>query len=303
MNKELHKKWLNGTLSEAEKELFEKSSDYPLARKITETAKRFSASQQEQTDPFTDFDPRTKPQTVEKTPVKQLRWQTVALRIAAVFVLGAALYFLFNQNGTYTIATAIGKQETVELPDASHVLLNADSQLHYDAGTWEEERIVSLKGEAWFKVAKGATFVVQTAIGNVTVLGTQFNVRQRDDYFEVSCYEGLVRVSVKEKEIKLPAGTSYRILGENPEVTKIKQLKPDWTKAISSFTNVPVRLVFHEIQAQYPIEIIDQSNRMDEHFTGSFTHTDLRTALRSITEPMNLTFTIENETKVYINAK
>ncbi|OAB81857.1 FecR family protein [Cochleicola gelatinilyticus] len=302
MNEKLHKKWLNGTLSEAEQKSFEQSPDYPIAKKITEEAKRFKASQFESRDDFEIFDPREPNNTTAKVPVKKLNWKTIALRIAAIFVLGAALYFLFNQNQTTTVATAIGQQETFSLPDASRVILNADSKLVYSKSDWEQERAVSLQGEAWFKVAKGKTFTVQTPYGSVTVLGTQFNVRQRANFFEVTCYIGLVKVTAQNKDAEVPAGTSYRLLNEHAEVLEISQRKPDWTKFMSSFTNVPIRLVFEELETQYPIKIIDQSNKGNEYFTGSFTHTDLRTALRALTDPMNLTFEInKDQTKVYIH--
>jgi ferric-dicitrate binding protein FerR (iron transport regulator) len=46
--------------------------------------------------------------------------------------------------------------------------------------------------EAYFQVKKGQTFSVNTTDGVVKVLGTHFNVKQRKNYFEVNCFEGLV---------------------------------------------------------------------------------------------------------------
>ena len=69
--------------------------------------------------------------------------------------------------------------------------LNELSQLEYNASKWDENRSLELKGEAFFDVEKGKRFDVTTEFGNVSVLGTEFNVLSRDSIFKVSCYEGL----------------------------------------------------------------------------------------------------------------
>jgi Fe2+-dicitrate sensor, membrane component len=65
------------------------------------------------------------------------------------------------------------------------VNLNSSSQLSYSKNKWDSKREVTLNGEAFFKVSKGSTFDVITLNGKVSVLGTQFNVKQRENYFEV----------------------------------------------------------------------------------------------------------------------
>ena len=46
---------------------------------------------------------------------------------------------------------------------------------------WKNERSVNLDGEGFFKVAKGSKFDVETSAGTVSVVGTQFNVKNRKD--------------------------------------------------------------------------------------------------------------------------
>ena len=90
--------------------------------------------------------------------------------------------------------------------------LNAKSLLAFNKKDWKQEREVELDGEAFFKVAKGSSFNVITKSGTVTVYGTQFNVKQRDNYFEVICYEGLVGVTYNSQETKLKPGDSFLII-------------------------------------------------------------------------------------------
>jgi ferric-dicitrate binding protein FerR (iron transport regulator) len=55
-----------------------------------------------------------------------------------------------------------------------------------------------------------ANFSVNTTAGVITVLGTQFNVKERN-YFEVHCYEGLVSVTHNNETIKLPPGKHFEL--------------------------------------------------------------------------------------------
>ncbi len=109
----------------------------------------------------------------------------------------------------------IAEKTAVELPDLSQVKLNAQSRLTFNKKSWNKKREVVLDGEAYFKVAKGSKFSVITKDGTVTVLGTQFNVKHRDNYFEVVCFEGSVGVEYKESSVTLKPGYSFLIIDGN----------------------------------------------------------------------------------------
>ena len=79
---------------------------------------------------------------------------------------------------------------------------SAGSELNYNASKWGEKRELELKGEAFFDVEKGKRFDVNTELGKISVLGTEFNVLSRDSIFKVSCYEGLVQVTYGNEKIK-----------------------------------------------------------------------------------------------------
>ncbi|MCH1990057.1 FecR family protein [Achromobacter xylosoxidans] len=80
--------------------------------------------------------------------------------------------------------SAVGEIRSFDLPDGSHVLLGSNSALdvEYDATT---RRVRLLRGEAVFAPAPTGTdeprrFVVATASGSMTALGTRYAVRRRD---------------------------------------------------------------------------------------------------------------------------
>lgn len=85
-----------------------------------------------------------------------------------------------------------GEENTVLLADGTTVHLNAGSKLLYPVRFVGKRRIVTLEGEAYFDVRKDEEhpFVVRTRFGEVTVLGTAFNINAYND--ADACYTTLV---------------------------------------------------------------------------------------------------------------
>lgn len=77
-----------------------------------------------------------------------------------------------------TLVVPRGGEYSLVLADGTKVWLNADSELRYPIQFTGNTREVSVAGEAFFEVTKqeGKPFIVKTSLGNITVLGTQFNV-------------------------------------------------------------------------------------------------------------------------------
>lgn len=78
-----------------------------------------------------------------------------------------------------TITTPRGKDCHLVLPDGTKVWLNDESKLEFPSQFDGGKRVVRLKGEAFFEVAKDKQhpFVVENEYFTTTVLGTVFNVR------------------------------------------------------------------------------------------------------------------------------
>ena len=195
----------------------------------------------------------------------------------------------------------IAQKTLIELPDESQVTLNAVSFLSYNKKEWREVRDVSLEGEAYFKVAKGQTFNVITSSGKVSVLGTQFNVKQRDHLFEVVCYEGSVRVTHLLKTEILKPGDSFLIL-DGKYIAKEKETSsdPSWINNKSYFKSMPFAHVLNEFERQFNVSINFQNVDIEQLFTGSFDHNDKTLALKSITLPLNLKYSIIDENTIVL---
>ena len=136
-----------------------------------------------------------------------------------------------------------------------------------------------------------------TPNGIVRVLGTKFNVKQRDNTFEVVCYEGLVQVFYGSYTEKLSAGNRLLILdGKLVANEKENITEPSWINNQSTFKSLPYKEVIAEFERQYDITIDTQNVNDSQLFTGSFTHNNLDVALKSITLPLQLTYTKTGKT-------
>jgi len=299
MDKEdLLKKWLNDELTPAEKQAFEQEDDFAFYQAIIDNAKQFKASNVSEPESFKDF--QTAYQT-QAAKTKQLDWIKPFLKIASVLVITFGVYFTFFNTNTTKIETLVSEQSTIELPDQSKVRLNANSKIEYKASDWEDNRRLQLEGEAYFKVAKGKTFDVVTTQGIVTVVGTEFNVKQRLDYFEVQCFEGVVKVTTEKITKTLLAGDTFRLLNDVFSQDKTTLLVPQWTKNKSTFKAIPLNAVIAELERQYDINIIVENVDTNRLFTGGFMHDNIENALMSVTQPMGLSFKTNTSNDVVIH--
>lgn len=300
MEKEyLIKKWLDNDLSPEEKEAFRALNDYDSLIKISNYSKFFEAKHYSYKEAMSEFETRIK----GKSKPTFKRWYNPLLKIAAIFIVTLGIYF-FQKNTNTNISANVAEMIVVKLPDSSMVNLNALSKITYNPKTWQHNREVTLKGEAFFKVAKGRTFDVLTNAGKITVLGTQFNVKQRNNYFEVTCYEGLVRVNHKTLNTKLTPGQSFIVINNAHKITYNKEKienKPDWLSGISTFKSMPLKNVLSEFERQYKTKIIYSGINDKQLFTGKFTHDNLDLAIKSILLPLNITYEINNSTIILKN--
>ncbi len=284
-------KWLNNELSEEELAAFKKSDEYASYQRIIETSDTLEAP---------DFDTETalealrNKQSLTDTKVIRLKPFRRFLKVAAaVVVIMIGSYFYLNTLEE-TFTTQYAQNEEITLPDASKLILNADSEVSFSAKKWDKKRKVALKGEAFFKVAKGKKFTVDTDQGTVAVLGTQFNVENRKGIFEVTCFEGLVSVTYQDKETKLPAGSSFMVIdGKIIPTEKTNTALPSWINKESTFKSIPLKYVFEELQRQHAITVQTQNIDLNKLFTGTFSNTDVTLALQSISVPSQLKYKSE----------
>lgn len=299
MDKEyLIKKWLNNSLSESETEAFNALDDSGIYKEIVNEAQRFHGNANATVHSFEALEKK-----LDSSKKNTTSWMKIAAGIAAAFVIGLAMFSLLKNDAINTYTTDLAQNKIINLPDDSVVTLNQSSTLAYNTTDWDKNRLIDLKGEAYFDVKKGKRFEVITNQGSVRVLGTEFNVQSRDSLFKVSCYEGLVEIDFNGKQLQLPAGNEFILKsGKAETMTSIAIAEPYWLKNMSVFDNAPFEAVIKELEKHYSIKIKSPEN-MNLNFTGAFEHNHLDNALKSITKPLNLTYTKQGSNEVIIRHK
>ncbi|MFQ3239238.1 MAG: transmembrane sensor [Olleya marilimosa] len=291
--------WFNNELSDQELDDLKKTEDFKTLEKIKHYSSQLEAPKVDAQQALQQFKQRQLTKTKPKVIALNFK---LFLKVAALLVvmLGGSYFVFFNNTDTFS--TQIAENKTITLPDNSQVILNAKSKLSYNKKTWDKQRNLKLDGEAYFKVEKGQKFTVNTTAGLVQVLGTQFNVKERDNYFEVVCYEGLVSVTYNSKTVKLAKGNGFKVTNGTIElITNNTTTKPDWMQAESSFTNIALQEVIAELERQYNVTIKATAVDTTQLFSGTFTHNNLNTALQSITIPLKISFKIEGQTVTFYN--
>ena len=122
-----------------------------------------------------------------------------------------------TQEVEYNVLTT-SKQGNIKivLYDGSLVWLNAGSELRYPNTFVENQRVVYLKGEAYFDVTKDRShpFIVKTISSEISVLGTSFNVNARENSCVTTLVEGRVRMKHGIKDsVELRAGQQAWVAG------------------------------------------------------------------------------------------
>ena len=147
-------------------------------------------------------------------------WTRAVAAILIVSVSGWLGYTLFTQGKALVnvqTTSAILKQE---LPDGSIVTLNKNSQL--SANFSGETRAVNLKGEAFFKVEPNPKkpFIIMVNDITVKVVGTSFNVKNRNEHTLIIVETGIVKVSKANQSIELRKGEKIDIADQDLNLSK-----------------------------------------------------------------------------------
>ncbi len=239
-------------------------------------------------------------QIVEKDDSKGLKLKpyvhiSIAASLSLIFLVAYILFALPE-----SVKAPKGEHVSHVLPDGSQVWLNADSKISYRDFKQSDERKVTLKGEAYFDVREGGKFEVTGEYGTVLVLGTSFNVSQREG-LHVSCFKGSVQVTTKKgRQLTLKAGNTTRTKNDVPTTpTRFNAEKEaTWLTGDFYFEGASLEYVLEELERQFNVEVVYEGI-VQRTYTGYFNNRDLDEALQLIFQPMSLPYKKEGN-KIYV---
>lgn len=278
-------RWLSDELSPGEKAEFENSAEGKAYTRMIRAVDQLSAPVY---DVYAElFRLKNKIYGAWQQKKTKTLWMQPVFRYAVaagITALLVATYFLLRSPLT-TFTTTPGQQELVVLPGGSEVKMNAASTLSFNENTWKEQRELTLEGEAFFQIARGSKFVVNTRLGVVTVLGTSFNIRTRGEKLEVFCYTGKVNVSCSHADQDLLPGTGLRI--EKGSVTKTWQKaeeEPGWVNGLTFFDDpgVPLSEAIEELVNIFGIKVLEASYPDSLTYRGFIRHSDVNEAIEVV---------------------
>jgi transmembrane sensor len=188
----------------------------------------------------------------------------MAIASCAMVVLVCSLLWFDQRQPKYqqTFTTARGQFISQTLPDGSKVELDTGTELH--VALYRDRREVRLlHGQAMFHVSKDATkpFHVLTNHARITVLGTQFAVRNINEQVNVTVSEGKVRIAAfnqhdtndQASEI-LHAGDTINLAAGN--LSAVKHIAPEavasWRTGRLTFDNTTLADALAEFERYTP---------------------------------------------------
>jgi len=317
--KALAEKWMQGTLSPAERAIFE--SWYNQAEATDIQWPGAETEEELQNRIYNHISSELKAEN-ETGRTSSMRWWQVAA--AAVVVLAAAIAWYFNSNtaapAVATVKTRVNKTvdrstdfiRHITLADGTNVVLQANSKLDYPENFLGNAREVILSGEAYFDVAHDAKkpFIIHTGQIRTTVLGTAFNIRALPDGKEivVSVTRGKVKVEDDKKLLAVLTPNEQAVyLPVTAAVVKdtvnASSLVTDWTKHEMIFEGQTFEEVAALLGRRYGVEIRFKKNGLKKctikaFFSGTET---LEKALDVLCIISNATYSMPDDRTVLLD--
>ena len=183
-----------------------------------------------------------------------------------------------------TLTTPRGGVYNLVLPDGTRVWLNAASTIRYPTTFAGAERIVSVRGEAYFEVAKNAQSPFHVRVSgpdsaeglfDIRVLGTHFNVNAYADenLLKTTLLEGRIEFSgPAEKTILRPAEQVTADLSGAGKLHVIRLADADktiaWKNGFFQFSQADIQTVMRQLSRWYDVNIYYSGPIPIKHFGG-----------------------------------
>jgi transmembrane sensor len=308
----------NRTLKSELQTAYEVALRNPDGTKINKNADRTWANILAQLEPETTF---TK--SVQWWQQRKIWWAAAAILVVVGFgtwfktttSLDSKTIARSSEDALRVVSNTRTDIMTLTLPDESVVRLYPKSAISYRNSFNQNERNISLKGQAVFKVFKNKQlpFVVYADDVMTTAIGTEFLVNTfRKNHVEVKLFEGKVAVRQNKpnaKDIYLAAGQMLTYSKLNNSFVLVSFQKENNTSSSRSgvpspqvgavstevsltFNNKPLTEVFEQLSNHYKVKINYQTEQLRGlYFTGNILKKDgLPTILTLITNMNGLRY-------------
>ncbi len=230
----------------------------------------------------------------EKQSTRKFTILKYAASILILLSLAYVINFYFNSPVEYIDVAAKENIEKIKLPDGSTILLQKGSQISYHP-KFISQRKLELSGQAYFEVLKSENpFEIELNGSMVKVLGTTFNINQKDNITEVFVNSGSVMFSYKSQEVLLKDKEyAYLDVSENKiyRGTDNNNNHLFWMSYELAYENTPLKEIFTDLEKYYDIDISSENSKiLNCKISGTFKNKTSEEILTSICAVLDLSF-------------
>lgn len=249
------------------------------------------------------------------------QWLRVAGILIFAFVLGLGTDLLYETERPKRLpeimiyeqySTPPGVKSTLTLQDGSKVMLNSGSSIRYIKNFEADQRILYLKGEAYFEISKDSSrpFSVLTDGVRTTALGTAFNISAYpNEEMNVSLVEGKVAVKVGDKHetwISLEEGEDLEITPnlEPPQKGHFDtELVMAWTEKKIIFKKVKMEEAIRVLENWYGVKFtLKNEPPSDLYVYGRYEDENLENVLEGLSYTARFHYVIDqDQVKIFFN--
>lgn len=227
------------------------------------------------------------------------KWLQAAAIIIAVVSTSLSVYLYYNEKmpADMTFKVEKGQKASMTLSDGTRVWLNSGTTVTYGKKFNDEERVVSLDGEAYFEVAHNAEapFVVDCNGLYVRALGTSFNIKSYhdDQNIQTSLINGKVEISDKSKKLILTPNQSLSYNRYSHKMIKSDEDDcgqfAEWRNNQLYFDSQSFSDIVLTLERNYNVKFVFKSESLKKYrYTGTVGNTSIDSMLQlfSMTSPL-----------------
>lgn len=231
-------------------------------------------------------------------------------QIAAVIILLFSVGGIFSYNTFFKPDVYVAEKgnQKVYLKDGSVVTLFPGAELTVERSFPADTRVVALKGDAIFSVAKSKKhpFIVRADGFSTKVLGTVFKITQSGNDKAVDLYEGKVAVSYVGAPVTfLKPNQKWTNFGVSRTAAVISFTKANTsTQKLPSllslsFNDVMLKDVVEVLQKNYSISIIYPKELAEKKITADFTGGNTDENIEALAFILDLEVQKEKQTYIF----
>lgn len=215
-----------------------------------------------------------------------------------------------------TLKVDKGNKGFLKISDGSSIQLNSGASLRYSPEQFSTRRVeVWLQGEGYFDIANNPNglarkFIVHTPHGDVSVLGTKFNVFTHSQTTSVVLEQGWVKVALHDtlsnKRIEKIMTPGERAVmdksSKNIELQKIDvNLFTSWLEEKMELSNTSLKQVVAVIEAKYSVSInAINPEVLEKRMTGMIQNPNLEVLLDGLEKMLEVRIEKKNEKEFLI---